>query len=164
MKRLIKYFRDLFSRLLKEEGSPHSLAGGVAVGTFFGIIPLYGLKSVLTIGAALLGRVNTVTAFIVVCLFDILLPVLPFLIRLQYQVGFWILSSPHRLPPKLDVNTFSPSHFMKWQTIIDLGPPMIVGSILVALPPSIITYFIFRFGVVRWQKRIKSQASEEASA
>ncbi|MFV0336786.1 MAG: DUF2062 domain-containing protein [Chthoniobacterales bacterium] len=159
MQKLIKYFRDLFQRLLNEEGSPHSLAGGVAIGTFFGLVPTYGLKSIFTIGAAFIGRVNAVTAFVTVCLFDLLLPLLPFLIRLQYQAGYWLLSSPHRLPPELHMGSFAPSEILKWRTIFDLGPPLLVGSILLSLPLSILAYFIFRFGVIRWQQRNNSQSN-----
>ncbi len=126
--------------LLELRDTPHAIAGGVAIGIFFGFIPLYGLKTLLCLGTAWLGRCSKLAAIVVVSLYDVLAPVLPFLMRLQYDVGYWLLSHPHHLPAKLEGHHLKFEDMLNWTTFFDVGLPILVGSIVIAVPFTAIGY------------------------
>ena len=88
-------------KLLAIRDTPEAIAGGVAIGIFIGFTPLFGLKTVLTILFAWLTRSNILAAVIASAAHDILLPLMPVIFRWEYDVGFWLLSQPHHLPPRL---------------------------------------------------------------
>ena len=71
--------------------TPHAIAGGVAIGVFIGFTPLFGIKTLLSLGAAYLLRCNPIAAVIAVSLHDVVTPLWPVLLRLEYDIGFWLL-------------------------------------------------------------------------
>ncbi len=126
--------------LLELRDTPHAIAGGVAIGIFFGFIPLYGLKTLLCLAAAWLVRCSKLAAIVVVSLYDILAPVVPFLMRLQYDVGYWLLSHPHHRPTKLEDHHIKLADMLNWTTFFDVGFPILVGSIVIAIPFTAVGY------------------------
>jgi hypothetical protein len=54
-------------------------------------------------------RGSIVGAAIGVTLHDIILPVVPLLLGWEYDVGYWLLSHPHELPPRLRLSHQSPA-------------------------------------------------------
>src|SRR5260221_110717 len=101
VKRLLAYFASLWRRLLELRDTPHAIAGGIGIGVFFGFSPLFGVKTLLSLATAWLTRCSKIAAVIAVSLHDVVWPFLPFLLRIQYDIGYWILSNPHELPPKI---------------------------------------------------------------
>ena len=87
---------------------------GVAVGVFFGFLPLVGLKTLLALGVTHLLRGNLLAAAIAVSLHDLLLPVAPLWLRWEYDLGYWLLSHPHDLPPHLRLHNLHPSDWLRW--------------------------------------------------
>jgi len=69
-----EYLRKLHE-LLDAKDAPHSVAGGTAIGVFFGFIPIFGLKTVSAMGVSMVTRCSVVASVIGVSLHDILLPV-----------------------------------------------------------------------------------------
>jgi len=139
--------KRIFDRLVQEWAQvlgsgerPHPVALGIAVGIFWGFTPVVGLKTLLAVGTAWLCRGNKVAAAIGVTLHDLFLPLLPFLLRLQFQIGYWVLSSPHQFPPQLSHEDLSPLHWMHWTYFFQAGLPVLVGSLCMAFPASLITY------------------------
>jgi uncharacterized protein (DUF2062 family) len=63
------------------ENSPPAVAVGVAAGIFLGFTPLVGLKTLLAIGVAWLLHGNRLAAALAVSLHDIVLPLMPVLLR-----------------------------------------------------------------------------------
>ena len=104
----ISWIRTNVARLTSLKDPPHTIALGVAIGMFFGLIPLWGLKTLLAIGVTRLLRGSIVAAAIAVTLHDIALPLVPLLLRWEYDVGYWLLSHPHALPPKLHMSHQNP--------------------------------------------------------
>jgi len=49
-------------------------------------------------------------------LHDIILPVVPLLLGWEYDVGYWLLSHPHELPPRLRLSHQSPAIWFHWPT------------------------------------------------
>src|ERR1044071_4671354 len=95
---LRRWLKDHSLKLLAIRDTPNAIAGGVAIGIFFGFTPLLGLKTLLSIFFAWLTRSNIIAAVIAVTLHDVALPFMPVLFRWEYDIGYWILSDPHQWP------------------------------------------------------------------
>lgn len=128
--------------------SPHAIAGGVAIGVFWGFTPLFGLKTLLALGTAWVTRCSKLAATIAVCLHDIVTPFWPLILRVEYDIGHWLLSHPHEMPKKLDSGHIEISDLLKWTTFFDLGFPLLVGSLFIAVPSAVIVYCI-TYAIVR---------------
>jgi uncharacterized protein (DUF2062 family) len=141
-RRLVDYVRSLFRRLLELRDTPHAIAGGVAIGVFYGFTPLFGVKTLLSLATAWLARCSKIAAVISVSLHDVVTPLWPFLLRLEYDIGFWIFSHPHRLPPKFAPHHIKVAEMLQWTTFLKVGLPLLVGSIVIAVPAALIAYTI----------------------
>ena len=140
MRKLWQYFRDIVVKLFSLKDSPHAIAGGVAIGMFVGFTPLFGLKTLLALGAAWLLRCNPIAAVISVSLHDVVTPFWPFLLRLEYDIGYWILSHPHELPPHVEMHHLRLTEMLKWSNFPKVGLPLLVGSLFLSTPAAIFFY------------------------
>src|SRR2546423_7488613 len=70
-------------KLLAIRDTPEAIAGGVAIGIFFGFTPLFGLKTLSAIFFAWLTRSNILAAVLAATLHDIILPFIPMIYRLE---------------------------------------------------------------------------------
>lgn len=144
-------------KLLAIRGTPEAIAGGVAIGIFFGFMPIFGLKTALTILLAWLTRSNLIAAILAVTAHDILLPLMPAMYVWEYDLGFWLLSHPHHWPhniPKLH------GGFRSWHTWIvfltGVGKPLLIGGALFAMPFAILSFVLTRlFLVAHRRKRLE---------
>ena len=64
MGRLIRWRRRVFQRLVRLQGTSHSVAFGMALGVFMGFLMPPGLQLVVGIPLALLLRANVITTTI----------------------------------------------------------------------------------------------------
>lgn len=146
----VAYFRNLGKKLFSLKDTPHAIAGGIAIGMFMGFTPLFGLKTLLALGAAWALRCNPIAAVVAVSLHDVVTPLWPVLLRLEYDAGYWLLSSPHQLPPKFEMHHahLHLAQMMQWTTFFDVGLPMLVGSMFFSIPAAIIAYAV----AVTWLK------------
>ncbi|MDD5199171.1 MAG: DUF2062 domain-containing protein [Terrimicrobiaceae bacterium] len=142
MKKLFDHIRNLFRRLLELRDTPHAIAGGVAIGVFYGFTPLFGVKTLLSLVTAWLARCSKIAAVISVSLHDVVTPLWPFLLRIEYDIGFWILSNPHRLPPKIVLHHTKLAEMLQWTTFLKVGLPLLIGSIVISVPAAILTYTV----------------------
>lgn len=143
---------DTWTRLHQIKDAPHSVAGGVAIGIFWGFTPLTGLKTLFSMGTAWLVRCSKLSAVIAVTFHDILLPIWPVILRWEYQLGYWALSHPHTFPPKLSTSHLHFAELFHWKTLGVLGP-MMVGSCLIGLPVSIACYWLVERFLERYEAR-----------
>lgn len=133
-----------------------SVAGGVAIGLFCGLIP-GPLQMISALPLAVLFRVNLPVAF-VTTFYTNPLTIAP-LYLLAYKLGA-LVTGQHNNP--------SPAHFalpeLSWSNwhsamldwIVSLGKPLAVGLPLLALTLSIAGYFTVRvlwYAVVAWEWR-----------
>jgi len=148
-------------KVMQIRDTPEAVSIGVAVGVFFGFSPFFGLKTALAVGVAWLLRGSKLAAAIVVALHGVLLPFLPMLLRLEYDLGYWTLSFPHVLPPRLDIYHFDTVSWLHWSTLFTAGRPILIGSMLMGAPLALVAYIM-----VRWtlKERIKSRAVHIPSA
>jgi uncharacterized protein len=140
-----RYIRETFRKfheLLDAKDAPHSVAGGTAIGVFFGFLPIFGLKTLSAMGFSLLTRCSIVASVIGVSVHDLLLPIWPLILRWQFQMGFWLLSRPHHFAPKLSRDDFKLSEIFQWDSFVDIGLPTALGGLVIAIPMSAITYVV----------------------
>jgi hypothetical protein len=142
-------------KLMGIKDSPHAVALGVAVGIFFGFTPLLGLKTLLALGVTWLLRGNLLATVIAATSHDVLLPIVPFLMRWEYDLGYWLLSHPHVLPPHLDLHQLAPSTWLHWSTFLTAGRPLLIGSLVFAAPASGVAYAL----TLLWRNRAHRHAA-----
>ncbi|MGD0259574.1 MAG: DUF2062 domain-containing protein [Verrucomicrobiota bacterium] len=152
-----RWFQEHSLKLLAIRDTPEAIAGGVAIGIFIGFTPLFGLKTILTILFAWLTGSNIIAAVIASAAHDVLLPLMPAVFRLEYDVGFWLLSQPHHLPPPL-VRMHLQGHWRHWTTFFTVGKPLLVGSAVCAAPFALLSYVLTQRLVARHQRKKKPQA------
>src|SRR5215467_5763703 len=95
---LRRWLHEHSLKLLAIRDAPVAVAGGVAIGIFFGFTPLFGLRMLLSLFFAWLLRCNLLAAVIATTLHDVVLPFMPVVFRWEYDIGFWLLSKPHHWP------------------------------------------------------------------
>jgi uncharacterized protein (DUF2062 family) len=135
------WLRGKSEEILRIKDAPRAIAVGVSVGVFFGFIPLWGLKTLLAIALARLLRGSVVAAAIAVTLHDIILPLMPLLLRWEYDIGYWLLHHPHELPPHLHLHDHSASIWFHWSSFFTVGRPLLLGALIVAAPSAIVSYY-----------------------
>ena len=150
--RVVDWVKAKVTGLSQLQDHPRSIARGVAAGTFFGFIPLFGFKTLLAMGSAKLFRGNVVASAVAVTLHDVILPLAPVLLRWEYQIGYWLLSHPHHLPAGLGATHQGPSMWFHWDTLFSVGLPLMLGAILVAIPFTLAAYFLTLMSVKRAKK------------
>ena len=140
--------------------TPHAIAGGVAIGVICGFTPLFGIKTLLAVIAAWLFRCSKLSAVLAVTFHDILLPLGPFILRWQYQIGFFIISRPHQFPPKLAHKHIHFENYLSLKTLHVLWPTLI-GSFVISIPISAAIYFMVLEIVKRQQAARAAKASNQ---
>lgn len=147
-----KTAKDAWKQLHQLRDAPHAVAGGVAIGIFWGFTPLTGLKTLFSIFTAWIFRCSKIPAVIAVTFHDVLLPVWPMILLWEYQVGFWILSNPHRLPPPLKLSKLHLTQLFHWKTL-ELLWPTLLGSCVIGLPIALACYWIVERSLERYEKK-----------
>jgi hypothetical protein len=151
-----RWFHEHSLKLLAIRDTPEAIAGGVAIGIFFGFIPIVGLKTISAIFLAWLTRSNILAAVIAGAFHDVFLPLMPVIYRWEYDVGFWLLHNPHRWPPALIHIRHS---WRDWHTFFDrstfltTGKYLLVGSSVCSAPIALLSYFITKSIVARHQRK-----------
>lgn len=147
---LKRVFREGWARIHQNKDAPHAIAGGVAGGIFWGFTPLTGLKTLLSIFTAWVFRWSKIPAVIAVTFHDILIPIWPIILRWEYQIGFWIIHSPHHLPPKLAAKKLHLAQLFHWKTL-ELVWPTFVGSCVIGLPVAFVCYWLVERSLQRYE-------------
>ncbi len=158
-KRLSRFYFLKFKRL---KGSPHSLAKGTAIGTFFGIMPIIPLHTILVVIITLITRTSTVAGFLaslIVCN--------PFTYVAQYYFAIVIGNAvtPYnfnweRMKTVLDILLTKPGLTESLHALSYLGfeaaVVLVVGGSILALPFSVSSYFLsLRFFIKVREKKLQ---------
>src|SRR5262245_43764469 len=122
---LRRWWQEHSLKLLAIRDTPNTIAGGVAIGIFFGFTPVFGIKTLLTILVAWLTRSNILAAVLAATLHDVILPLMPIIYRWEYDVGYWLLSNPHHWPPPLIKAHWEGHRWRDWTKIFSLGKPLL---------------------------------------
>lgn len=145
-KSLKQRYRDLRESILRLQGDPHYVAMGMAIGVFVGITPTIPFHTVIALALAFILRGSKPAAAIAVWISN---PVtIPVFYLGSYETGRFILGNSIPFDPKYE----------SLQELAKLGlhaaTAMVVGGIILAIIPGIVTYFITRkiFTVIRTRR------------
>ena len=147
-----RWFHEHSLKLLALRDTPEAIAGGVAIGIFFGFVPLFGFKNLLAIFFAWLTRSNIIAAIIAGALHDVIIPLMPVIYLWQYDVGFWLMSNPHRWP-KLAKLHWGSDFRQRWHMLFTVGKPLLLGSLVCSAPVALISFFVTRVIVIRHHRK-----------
>jgi len=146
VKKLLDHIRSLFRHLLELRDTPHAVSGGAAIGMFFGFTPLFGVKTLLSLVTAWFARCSKIAAVIAVTLHDVVTRFWPVILRIEYDIGFWLLSHPHHMPSKLELHHAKLGQMLHsmlhWTVFVKVGLPVFVGSLVIAIPCALVTYVV----------------------
>jgi hypothetical protein len=141
--RALRYFGK---RVLRLNGSPHTIAIGFAAGVFVAWSPLFGLHYALALACAFLVRGNMLASILGTTLGNPL--TLAAMWALDYKVGELILGKHlRRMPLHFDESLAHKSFEALWPIV----KPMLVGSLPLGLVTGTISYFIVRATVQAYQ-------------
>jgi hypothetical protein len=147
------WYKRHYHKLVGLEDTGHAIAVGFASGIFLGFTPLFGLKTLLSVLLAWVLRSNKIAAVIGVTLHDFILPFVPILLRIEYMVGYWIVTHPHRFPPQLNVSEFKIEQLFHWTTFLTVGGPLMLGSVIVGTPFGLLSYYAARWTVREYRQK-----------
>jgi len=173
MGRISQFFSRQFQRfkqgVTQIRDTPHAIAGGVAIGVMFGFTPFFGFKTLLAILVAWLFRCSKLSAVMAVTLHDVLLPLGPFILRWQYQMGYYLISNPHQFPPKLGPKHLHFDELLNWRLVpvsktLRILWPTFIGSLIIATPIALIMYFAVLAVVTRAQAARGRAAAQPPNA
>jgi uncharacterized protein (DUF2062 family) len=146
-------------KLLAIRDTPEAIAGGVAIGIFFGFTPLLGLKTAFTIILAWLTRSNIIAAVIASAAHDILFFLMPAIYLWEYEFGYWLLSRPHHWPERLPKIPLEGLSVRAWLNFLGgVGKPLLVGGVICAAPFSPLAFFLTRGFVAHHQRKKHAHA------
>ena len=147
-------------KLLAIRDTPEAIAGGVAIGIYFGFSPLFGFKTLLAIFFAWLTRSNILAAVLASALHDIILPFMPVVYWWEYEVGYYLLRTPHEWPHK--VLRWEDHPWRDWRNLFTVGKPLLFGSFICGTPFAFASFLLTRRIVARHQtKRRALEAAVE---
>lgn len=131
-------YRKLAVRLLRLNNTPHEIALGVAIGVFIGILPLYGLHTVLVVIAAVLVRpANKIAIFLGTSIS--LPPTVPPITWAGYEIGRRILNK------EFEPLSWSVFQNITFQKICCYYQPLFLGSVVLGIICAAIFYFLVFF-------------------
>lgn len=158
------WFHEHSLKLLAIRDTPEAIAGGIAIGIFFGFTPLFGLKTLSAIFFAWLTRSNILAAVIATTLHDVVLPFMPVIYWWEYGLGYWMMNG---LWPPFVKPTLGPHAWRSWTTFITVGKPMLLGSALCGAPVAGVFFLVSRRIVARHQRKkqakLLTSATEDAN-
>lgn len=150
-----KHLKVRLLAVLHLDDAPWKIALGLAVGVFISCTPLYGLHTVLAIVAAMLFRLNKVATITGAWLN---LPwFAPFVYGFSLKVGEFLLSGGRGLEaiqalelrewaalirPLLSLDHLREGFLASSKLLFTLSMPLLVGTTVVGLVASVVTYFL----------------------
>jgi uncharacterized protein (DUF2062 family) len=102
------------------------------------------VKTPLALLVASLFRSSKLAAFLGVTVHDVLWPLIPVLLRAEYQLGYWCLNNPHHFPPRLHLGQVHFHVAFSWSRISTSIEPLLVGSVILGVPIAAVSYFAVR--------------------
>ena len=153
LKRFIRYW---YLRLVRIKASPHTIAIGLAVGVFVGLLPVLPFQTIIAVGLAFIVRGSKIAAALGTWVSNPLnwVPVY----MMFYYVGRAVV--PFDVPP------FNPSQLEMTQ-MLEMGGKffavMMVGGLVVATPSAVISYFLAFKGVQAYRTRRQAKLCRDLS-
>lgn len=152
--RLKQRIRDTWQKLSRLDARPDQIAAGFTIGVIAGLLPLNPSPIVMATVVAWLMKRNMIATVAGAAAAVLYLPLLPLIWLGEYRLGALIL--PVQYPPSFD-------QIRLWELVQkgwDVYAAMLVGSIIIATPVGLVTYFVVKRLAMRWaRKRAESHPS-----
>lgn len=153
---LKRYFRYVYLRIMRIQASPYSIAMGLAVGVFAGLLPVIPLQMALALTLAFLFKGSKLAALLGTWISN------PLNVVPQYMACYYLGRAmlPFELPPIETVNLDAAQMLhMGWAFLA----AMLSGGLLLALPAACITY-VLTFKAVHTYRRRRQCGGAAAGA
>ena len=139
-------------------GDPHYIATGMSIGVFIGITPTFPFHSILALALAYILRASKAAAAIGVWIGNPL--TMPFIYLGSYKTGALILGTS--IPFDIKYTTFTELAKLG----VDATLALLMGGIIIGLPPSAAAYLITRRLVkkLRSRRRLSAKQQEKAAS
>ncbi len=136
----LRYLQYLKTRLLRLRGNSQFIARGLAVGTFAGFFPLFGLQMIIAVILATLFRGNKIAAITATWISNPFTYVPIFLFN--FKVGNFLLNSVFDSPSE----TTMKFNLQSWRSLFSEGLEVTItlffGCFIVGLIASFFVYFL----------------------
>lgn len=147
----MKKIKNFLQHFFTLDDTPHSIAGGAALGIFLGILPGEGVAATLIVASLL--RLNKASATIGVLAINmwgtiVVFPVAAFLGGTIFHISPSVLSANFH-----DTYHLGFKYFLSKAIFLDLALPLIVGFVISAGLISLLFYFIIFF-LLKYKRRI----------
>ena len=139
--------RQIWQKLSRLNATPDQIAAGFSIGIFASFIPLNPSPIIAAIVAAWLLRRNVMAAVAGAAASILYIPLLPLIWLAEYQLGKLILPVKH--PVTLDQARLWDVLQKGW----DVYAAMLVGSIIIATPVTLLTYLVIKRLAARWARQ-----------
>jgi uncharacterized protein (DUF2062 family) len=145
--------REVWQKLKHLNATPDQIAAGFCIGIFASLLPLNPSPTVTAIVVAWLLKRNVMAAVAGAVISILYLPLLPLIWLAEFRLGKLILPVQH--PLTLDQARLWDVLQKSW----DVYAAMFVGSIIIAIPVTLLTYWAVKRLAGRWTKN-ESQPSD----
>jgi hypothetical protein len=139
--------RQIWQKLSRLNATPDQIAAGFSIGIFASFIPLNPSPIIAAIVVAWLMRRNVMAAVAGAAASILYIPLLPLIWLAEYQLGKLILPVKH--PVTLDQARLWDVLQKGW----DVYAAMLVGSIIIATPITLLTYLVIKRLAARWSRQ-----------
>jgi len=160
MANIRRELKRLYLRIVTSKGAPHQVAGGVALGVFWGVSPLWGLQTILALISATALNVSRIPAAISVHVSNPLSA--PFIYPMTWVIGNLLLKPfvGGARPIPWEGLELSPTILLGFagRALIN----MLLGGFVLGAALGLTVYFMSLFGVtrVRQQIRMRKEAKQ----
>jgi uncharacterized protein (DUF2062 family) len=139
--------REIWEKLSHLDARPDQIASGFCIGIIASLLPLNPDPIIVATAAAWLLKRNVIAAVAGGATAILYLPLVPLIWLEEYRLGKLVL--PVRHPLSLD-------HARLWDVLQkswDVYAAMLVGSVIIAFPITVITYVIIKRVAEKWARR-----------
>ena len=155
---LFQKAKDIAKQIFVEDNSAHSIAMGLALGVFIGMLPIFGFQMIPAVAISIRLNINKLAAAAGVWITN------PLTVIPIYLFNYWTGSK--LLPSYLSINVDQFKHLLtseqfNWQTFWNMGYvvliPLGIGSFINASVLGIVVYFLFKLFIINWHKRMNKK-------
>jgi len=139
--------RQVWQKLSHLNATPGQIAAGFSIGIFASFLPLNPSPEITAIVVAWLLKRNVIAAMAGAAASILYLPLLPLIWMAEYRLGKLIL--PVKQPVTLDQARIWDVLQKGW----DVYAAMLVGSIIIATPVTLLTYIVVKRLAARWARQ-----------
>jgi uncharacterized protein (DUF2062 family) len=139
--------REIWQKLSHLDARPDQIAAGFSIGIFASFLPLNPSPIIVAAVVAWLLKRNVIAAVAGATASILYTPLLPLIWLAEFRLGKLILPVQH--PPTLDQARLWDVLQKGW----DVYAAMFVGSIIIATPFALLTYWAVKRLAERWSKK-----------